>query len=143
MRSIKAAVSTPILANRDVLTPEQATQLLEFTGADGLMIGRGAQGNPWIFKQIRYYLDHDAHLPPVSLDEICDTFLTHIQGVHRFYGEWMRVRIARKHLAWYCKARPGGKVYWARVNRVESAEEQLRITREFLKQRPLEEALAA
>ncbi|MBT6273503.1 MAG: tRNA dihydrouridine synthase DusB [Chromatiales bacterium] len=143
IRAIKDSVAIPVLANGDVVSPKDALHVLEYTGADGIMIGRAAQGNPWIFREIRHFLTYGAMLPPAPVEEVRDTLLAHLAHLHGFYGEWSGVRIARKHLAWYCKPLEGGKAYWARVNRVESAEEQTSITRQFLDQLVCEEGLAA
>ncbi len=132
IRKIKAGVSIPVFANGDIVSPDQAKAVLDETGADGLLIGRGAQGNPWIFREIQHFLATGEYLPAPDAHEVTKTLLTHIRAVHTFYGEYLGVRIARKHLSWYCKARPGGKVYWKQVNSVESAEEQCLLTERFL-----------
>ena len=128
---IKQAVGIPVIANGDIDSPRHARWVLERTGADGLMIGRGAQGNPWIFREINHYLRTGRHLPPPSRWEVAAVLGSHLRSLHRFYGEGSGVRIARKHLSWYCKARAGAQVFWSRVNRVTSSKEQIRLTGEF------------
>ncbi len=98
---IREAVSIPILANGDITTPQRAREVLRHTGADGIMIGRGAQGNPWLFREIQHYLDTGETLPTASYKEVSAVILEHLQRLHDFYGDFMGVRIARKHLGWY------------------------------------------
>jgi tRNA-dihydrouridine synthase B len=95
------------------------------------MIGRAAQGNPWIFREIGHYLDTGARLPPPAGGEVRDTLLEHLQALYAFYGEFVGVRVARKHLSWYCRSRPGGATFWQRVSRVVSPEEQVAMVRRF------------
>ena len=129
--AIKAAVGIPVVANGDINTPEKAAWVLRHTGADGVMIGRGAQGNPWIFREIAHFLDTGERLAPPSVAEVCDTLLGHIENLYAFYGEHTGVRVARKHISWYSKGLVGGAVFRNRVNRVESADEQISLVREF------------
>lgn len=130
-RAIKASVAVPVIANGDIDSPERAAAVLSVTGADALMIGRAAQGNPWIFREIAHFLETGDRLPPPAPDEVRDTLVEHLEALYCLYGDWMGVRIARKHLGWYLKVRPGGARQWARVNRVESAATQLRLVRGF------------
>jgi tRNA-dihydrouridine synthase B len=132
VREIKHTVDIPVLANGDITTPIEASRILSATGADGLLIGRGAQGNPWIFREIHYFLDTGQQLAAPGLEEVRETLLGHLAALHSFYGEFLGVRIARKHLSWYCKARPGSAAFWSRVNRIESAQEQCSLTEEYL-----------
>ena len=99
--AIRETVSIPVIANGDITSPEKAAYVLRYTGADAVMIGRGAQGNPWIFQQITHYLTHGERLAPPSLTERCQILLEHLQALHAFYGDTMGVRIARKHVGWY------------------------------------------
>ncbi|MCP4040961.1 MAG: tRNA dihydrouridine synthase DusB, partial [Gammaproteobacteria bacterium] len=99
--AIKSAVEVPVIANGDIRTPEKARQVLVQTGADGLMIGRAAQGNPWIFREVDHFLRTGHRLPPPTLGEVMDTMLRHLDLLYVFYGERLGVCIARKHLAWY------------------------------------------
>lgn len=98
---VKQSVSIPVLANGDITTPQKAKQVLSYTGADGLMIGRAAQGRPWIFREILYYLENGELLPEIEVAEVEKILLTHIAALHEFYGELQGVRIARKHTGWY------------------------------------------
>lgn len=98
---IKSHLTIPVIANGDITTPEKAAHVLRYTGADAVMVGRGAQGNPWIFQQITHYLAHGEHLASPGLAERCSVLLEHLQALHDFYGTTMGVRIARKHVGWY------------------------------------------
>ncbi len=129
--AVKSAVSIPIIANGDIDSPEKAKAILEFTGADGLMIGRAAQGNPWIFKQIKHYLTKSKHLPPTGNEEICQTLISHLQNLHDFYGELSGVRIARKHIGWYVKHRQGSELFKKQINQVDDADKQLKLVTDF------------
>ncbi len=129
--AIKNALRIPVLANGDVDSPQKARLVLERTGADALMIGRAAQGRPWIFRELAHYLATGEVLPPPSPSEVRDILLGHLEHLHDFYGEVAGVRIARKHLGWYAKDRPENAAFRAVVNRAESAEAQLRLTREY------------
>jgi tRNA-dihydrouridine synthase B len=129
--AIKQAVRIPVVANGDVTSPQKACAVLAATGADALMIGRAAQGRPWIFREIAHFLSVGALLPPPPVAVVRDTLLEHVQALHEFYGETAGVRIARKHLAWYAKDRAENAAFRAVVNRAETAEEQLRLTRDY------------
>jgi tRNA-dihydrouridine synthase B len=129
--AIKAAVAIPVIANGDVRTPLDARRVLSRSGADGLMIGRAAQGNPWIFREINHYLRTGTLLPPPGIDEVRATLVEHLHALYAFYGLHLGVRIARKHLSWYCKGRPGAGAFWQSVNRVECADTQLRLVGEY------------
>jgi len=126
--SIKQDLSIPVFANGDIDSPDKAKAVLEYTGADGLLIGRAAQGRPWIFRQIAHFLATDEHLPDPDLDAVRDILLDHLRALHAFYGEPAGVRIARKHLGWYAQAHPGSQQFRATVNRADNAEEQLELT---------------
>ncbi len=126
--AIKQQIDIPILANGDVDSPQKARTVLDHTGADGLLIGRAAQGRPWIFTEIRHFLDTGELLPEPGLAEIRDILISHLHALHRFYGEQAGVRIARKHLGWYAKDRPENAAYRAVVNRAEGATEQIDLT---------------
>jgi tRNA-dihydrouridine synthase B len=128
---IKSSVSIPVIANGDINSPEKARQVLHYTGADGVMIGRAAQGRPWIFREIRHYLETGEHLPEPALEEVRDTLLTHVENLYAFYGEYTGVRVARKHISWYSKGTRGGAGFRDSVNRVETAEMQFAMVREF------------
>lgn len=143
IRAIKETVSIPIIANGDIIDPGKARQVLGHTGADGLMIGRAAQGNPWIFREIAYYLQTGQYLPPLSMQEVCAILLEHLQNLYGFYGEYTGVRMARKHLSWYSKSCKDGAAFRATVNRVESAREQKALTLAYFQRLEHEEQLAA
>jgi tRNA-dihydrouridine synthase B len=129
--AIKDAVDIPVIANGDITTPEKAAAVLRATGADGLMIGRAAQGNPWIFKQIAHFLATGATLAPPPVAAVRDTLLGHLENLYAFYGEHAGVRVARKHISWYSKGLPGGAVFRHRINQVETTEAQRAMVREF------------
>ncbi|MEO8779669.1 MAG: tRNA dihydrouridine synthase DusB [Rhodanobacter sp.] len=129
--AVKAAVRIPVLANGDVDTPQHARHVLDITGADALMIGRGAQGRPWIFREIAHYLATGELLAEPGPAEVAAILLGHLEQLYAFYGEQAGVRIARKHLGWYAKDRPENAVFRQVVNRAETAGEQLRLTREY------------
>lgn len=101
---IKSRLSIPVIANGDITSPEKAAEVLHYTGANAVMVGRGAQGNPWIFKQITHYLDHGVQLALPSLEERRRVLLAHVAALHAFYGDTMGVRIARKHIGWYLES---------------------------------------
>jgi len=129
--AVKASVRIPVLANGDVCTPQQAKHVLAVTGADAVMIGRGAQGRPWIFREIAHYLATGELLPEPEPAEVAAILLGHLEHLHAFYGEPAGVRIARKHLGWYAKDRPENAAFRQVVNRAETASEQLRLTRDY------------
>jgi len=127
--AIKQAVRIPVLANGDIVSPAKALDVLVRTGADALMIGRGAQGRPWIFREIGHYLATGEHLPAPSAAEVGAILLGHLDALYAFYGEDHGVRIARKHLGWYAKERPENAAFRAVVNQAQSADEQRHLTR--------------
>jgi len=141
--AIKAAVAIPVVANGDITDPEKARRVLEHTGADAVMIGRAAQGRPWIFREIEHYLATGRLLPEPEVDEIRDVMIGHLINLYSFYGEHTGVRVARKHISWYSKGQPGGAVFRNTINRVEGAEQQLAMTREFFDRLAAGEELAA
>jgi tRNA-dihydrouridine synthase B len=123
--AIKQAVRIPVVANGDVDSAHKARAVLDKTGADALMIGRAAQGRPWIFREIAHFLATGKLAPQPPLGEIRAILLGHVHALHEFYGEQAGVRIARKHLSWYAKDRPENAAFRQVVNRAESAPEQL------------------
>ena len=128
---IKSLLRIPVIANGDIDSPERARAVLDATGCDAVMIGRAAQGRPWIFREVAHYLATGETLPPPSLQEIREVLLGHLDHLHAFYGELQGVRIARKHLGWYAKDRPENSIFRAVVNRAESAEAQVCLTRDY------------
>ncbi|MGH8539750.1 MAG: tRNA dihydrouridine synthase DusB [Stenotrophobium sp.] len=139
--AIKQAVRIPVLANGDIDTPEKARDVLDYTKADGVMIGRAAQGRPWIFREIAHYLATGEKLPPPSRFEIRRWLLEHLDALHAFYGEGRGLRVARKHIQWYCRDHAGSERFWAAINQVNAAAEQRARVAEFFDQP--EQALAA
>jgi tRNA-dihydrouridine synthase B len=129
--AVKASVRIPVMANGDVVTPEKAREVLAATGADAIMIGRGAQGRPWIFREIAHFLETGNHLAEPTPTEVRDILCGHLDHLYAFYGEKMGVRIARKHLGWYAKDRPENAAFRDVVNRAEDAATQTRLTREY------------
>ena len=128
---VKAALSIPVMANGDIDSPEKAAAVLRATGCDAVMVGRAAQGRPWIFGRIAHYLATGEVLPEPSLAEVRDILVGHLEHLHAFYGEPSGVRIARKHLGWYAKDRPENHAFRAVVNRAETAQAQLALTRDY------------
>ena len=129
--AIKAMLKIPVIANGDIDSPQKAKLVLDATGCDAVMVGRAAQGRPWTFGRIAHYLENGELLPEPSLDDIRGILLSHLEHLHAFYGEVSGVRIARKHLGWYAKDRPENTAFRAVVNRAQTAEEQLRLTRDY------------
>ena len=129
--AIKAALSIPVVANGDIDSPEKALAVLRHTGVDAVMVGRAAQGRPWIFREIAHFLATGEHLAPPTLEEVRDILLGHLDALHAFYGEVSGVRIARKHLGWYAKDRPENAAFRSVVNRAETADAQRALTRDY------------
>jgi tRNA-dihydrouridine synthase B len=133
--AIKQAVSIPVLANGDIDSPQKAKAVLAATGADGLLIGRAAQGRPWIFREIEHYLRTGEQLPAPTLNEVEQILLEHLTALHAFYGDVMGVRIARKHVSWYLATLPGAKDFRAQFNRLDSTDAQCANVRSFFSER--------
>jgi len=129
--AIKQAIAIPVIANGDITTPEKAKTVLERTGVDGVMIGRAAQGRPWIFREIEHFLKTGEKLPEPSITEVRDILIDHLHNLYNFYGEHTGVRMARKHISWYSKGQRDGGAFRQAVNHVNSIEEQLKMTEEF------------
>lgn len=123
--AVKAAVRIPVIANGDITTPEKARQVLEHTGADGLMIGRAAQGDPWLFARIRAYLENGRVLPSPTPVEALETLREHVRALHEFHGAALGLRIARKHAGWYQRWFPRGAAFRAIFNALDSAPAQI------------------
>ncbi|MCS6786485.1 MAG: tRNA dihydrouridine synthase DusB [Thiobacillaceae bacterium] len=125
IRAVKQAASIPIIANGDITTPQKAKQVLEYTGADAIMIGRAAQGRPWIFREVAHYLATGEELPPPEVAEIHALLREHLEELYRFYGEDTGVRVARKHIAWYTRGLADAAAFRHAMNRLDSARAQL------------------
>jgi tRNA-dihydrouridine synthase B len=121
---VKAHLRIPVVANGDVETPEEAKCVLEKTGADGIMVGRAAQGRPWLFRQIAHYLATGEKLPEAGMPERHRVLLEHLEGLYDLYGEPQGARVARKHIGWTVRGLPGGEAFRARVVRIDAAAEQ-------------------
>jgi len=143
IRKIKQAVAIPVIANGDIDSPQMARRVLEFTGADGLMIGRAAQGRPWIFREIARYLADGVLLPEPAPEWIHATLVEHLEALYAFYGEYQGVRIARKHIAWYSRSRRDAAAFRERINRCETKPQQLEEIERFFARQETKENLAA
>ena len=130
--AVKQALSIPVIANGDIDSPAKAKWVLEQTGVDAVMIGRAAQGNPWIFREILHFLEHGTALAPPSAEEVHEVMDRHVAQLHAFYGEYMGLRIARKHVGWYVDERANGEAFRARFNAIENAAEQRQALAAFL-----------
>lgn len=122
--AVKAAVRVPVVANGDMTTPEKVRDVLAATGADAVMIGRAAQGRPWIFREVAHFLNTGTHLAPPLVVEVQRLLLDHLQDHYSLYGEYSGVRTARKHIGWYVKTLPGGEAFRARMNLLEDPQHQ-------------------
>jgi tRNA-dihydrouridine synthase B len=122
--AVKAAVGIPVIANGDISTPEKVKEVLDYTKADAVMIGRAAQGRPWMFREILHYLETGAALPPPEVEEIRRVLLAHLDELYEFYGEHTGVRVARKHISWYTKGLAGSAAFRHDMNQLETRAEQ-------------------
>ena len=130
--AVKAAVKVPVVANGDITSPEKARDVLAYTGADAIMIGRAAQGRPWIFREIAHFLDTGEHLAPPLVAEVRRLLLDHLHDHYSLYGELTGVRSARKHIAWYLRALPGGEAFRQHINTLEDSATQWQAVADFL-----------
>ncbi len=131
---VKSAIKIPIIANGDIDSPKKAFEVLKFTHADAVMIGRAAQGNPWIFREIAHYLRTKEEMPPPTINERKDILLEHLGELYNFYGEERAVRLARKHVSWYLGDLPGSREFRSVFNALESGKTQVNAIIEFLDQ---------
>lgn len=128
---IKSAVTIPVFANGDINSPEDAKNVIKMTGADGVMIGRGARGRPWIFTQVKHFILKKVLLPMPSIDSRRDIIRSHFDAMYRFYGERIGVRVTRKHLTWYCEDLPNAEEFRFKFVRAENSREQMELTNNF------------
>jgi tRNA-dihydrouridine synthase B len=156
--AVKQAIKIPLIANGDITTPEKAKHVLDYTQADAVMIGRAAQGRPWIFREIEHYLETGTHMLPPTVSEIHAVMLEHLNDLYSFYGDLTGMRVARKHISWYTKGLVGSANFRHNMNQLQSIEEQLdaingffaalhqqgeRLQYDAIEDSPAEEALAA
>lgn len=140
IRAVRQAIHIPLIANGDINTPEKARAVLDYTGADAIMVGRAAQGRPWIFREIAHYLAHGSHLPPPTYGELRDHLLNHLEDHYSFYGEHTGVRTARKHIGWYLADLPGADALLPAVMTLESTQQQFDVLRHWLEAQPADAA---
>jgi len=148
---VKSRVAIPVIANGDIDSPEKAREVLHLTGADGLMIGRAAQGRPWIFREIQHYLTSGNHLPAPRIIETKELLLDHLRALYELYGEQSGVRVARKHIGWYVSGLADAALFRRNMNRLETTHQQLGAVEAYLDRLALcgerltysEEAIAA
>jgi len=132
--AVKSAVGIPVIANGDITTPERVKAVLDYTGADAVMIGRAAQGRPWLFREISHYLETGRKLPPPEVAEIHRVLVAHLHDLYGFYGESTGVRVARKHISWYTKGLAGSAAFRHAMNQLQTRGEQLAAVNEFFAQ---------
>jgi len=130
--AVKDAVRIPVVANGDITSPEKARAVLRYTGADALMVGRAAQGRPWIFREIAHFLETDTHLAPPLVSEVKRLLVGHLLDHYHLYGEFIGVRSARKHIGWYVRALPGGDAFRVQMNLLEDSASQVAAVEQFL-----------
>lgn len=132
IKTIKKSITIPVIANGDIDCSKKGKYVLEYTGADAIMLGRAAQGRPWIFQEVTHYLRTGELLPPPSQTEILNIMCEHLENLYSLYGTHMGVRIARKHVSWYCQSHASAKEFRSKFNRIEDANAQLAAIRGFL-----------
>jgi len=134
IREVKRTTRLPVVANGDITSPEEARRVLQYTGADGIMVGRAAQGRPWIFREIEHYLATGEKLPAPLVSEIHSVLVAHLRDLYSFYGFQTGVKVARKHISWYTKGLAGSAGFRHRMNQLETCEEQLAAVNQFFGQ---------
>ena len=134
IRAIKQAITIPVIANGDIRSPEKAKAVLDYTGADAIMIGRGAQGNPWLFREIAHFLATGEHLAKPNATEVRRVVCDHVRKLHQHYGEFSGVRIARKHVGWYLQEQQPASEFRRHFVAIENADEQLEALATFFNQ---------
>lgn len=131
IKAVREQISIPLIANGDISSPEKALEVLSYTGANAVMIGRAAQGRPWILREIDHFLRTGEHLAKPNPEEVHGILTEHVQALHQFYGELMGVRIARKHVGWYLAAEAEGKTFRRFFNQIDEAQTQLEAIDQF------------
>ena len=134
IKAVKQSINIPVIANGDIDSPEKAKYVLDYTGADAIMIGRAAQGRPWIFREIEHYLKTGTHLQAPEITEIREVLLGHLSELYQFYGEYSGCRIARKHIAWYTKGLRDSNAFRQAMYKVESTAEQAQVVSDYFEQ---------
>ncbi len=134
IKAVKQSINIPVIANGDIDSPEKAKYVLDYTGADAIMIGRAAQGRPWIFREIEHYLKTGTHLQAPKITEIREVLLGHLSELYQFYGEYSGCRIARKHIAWYTKGLRDSNAFRQSMYKVESTAEQAQVVADYFEQ---------
>ncbi|HEY9279228.1 MAG TPA: tRNA dihydrouridine synthase DusB [Eoetvoesiella sp.] len=142
IKAVKQAVGIPVIANGDIDTPEKAQYVLQYTGADAIMIGRAAQGRPWIFREVVHFLQTGSHLNPPTYGELQCCLLEHLEDHYRFYGEFTGVRTARKHIGWYMADMPGTKALLAYINQTNNTSEQMHAVKHWFDRYPPNEHIS-
>lgn len=143
IRAIKQCVGIPVFANGDITSARKAFEVMQYTGADGVLIGRAAQGQPWIFREVAHFLATGEALPAPQLQEVEQILLGHLEALYEFYGDFLGVRIARKHVSWYLQYHSDDGDFRNRFNRLESSTEQQHAVRQFFKDTIRKKELAA
>ncbi|TAM86460.1 MAG: tRNA dihydrouridine synthase DusB [Candidimonas sp.] len=136
IRAVKQAVRIPVVANGDIDSPEKARDVLDYTNADAIMVGRAAQGRPWIFREIAQFLETGTRAMPPTYGELRQRLLEHLDDHYRFYGSVIGVRSARKHIGWYLGGMPGGAALVRDINLAENTDEQTRLLEQWFLDRP-------
>ncbi len=134
IKQVKQTVQIPVIANGDIRSGPDAAHVLSYTGADAVMVGRASQGNPWIFEEINRYLQMGENRVEVNtpdIAEIHETIVRHLLGLYKIHGELRGVRVARKHISWYCRDQRGAAVFRQKINKAESTTEQLKLLDRF------------
>ena len=131
IKDVKNTISIPVIANGDIDSPEKAKYVLDYTGADAVMIGRAAQGRPWIFREIAHYLETGEYLEAPSIQEVKDVLLGHLSELYEFYGEYSGCRIARKHIAWYTRGLHSSNEFRQNMYKVESTIDQAQVVEDY------------
>lgn len=134
IREVKQQITIPVWANGDIISPQKAATVLAQMGADAVMVGRAAQGQPWIFADIKHFLQYGEMPPPMRFQAASDVILTHLSAIHAFYGDYAGVRIARKHIGWYVARLPNGESFRKQINQVDNAAQQYDTLAAFLLQ---------